>query len=183
LQKGYEAIEKEYGSSDSDLNVLALMATKNNDSVVADASFKRIGENYDIEKWMTEEFFKQMKTWAANVAPAEARSHKLEVEAEANTLTPEGSAYKKQAEQAAASVVQECAKGTEEKSRFEFTLQIGSDGIPKDGWMKDISAMSQCFAKSLYDFSQKKQALFSKPPHPDYWIKLTLDPRVSVAAK
>ena len=183
LQKGYEAIEKEYGPSDSDLNVLALMATKNNDSVVADAAFKRIGDNYDIEKWITDDFFKQMKEWAANVAPAEARSHKIEVEAEENALTPEGSAYKKQAEQAVANIVQECAKGTEEKSQFAFMLQIGTDGIPKDGWVVDITAVSRCFAKSLYDSSQKKQALFAKPPHADYWIKLMFDPRVSVAAK
>jgi hypothetical protein len=183
LQKGYEAIEKEYGSSDSDLNVLALMATKNNDSVVADAAFKRIGNNYDEEKWITEEFFKQMKEWAANMAPAEARSRKIEVEADANAQTPEGSAYKKQAEQAVTSLVQECAKGAEDKSRFGFMLQIGQDGIPKDGWVEEITSVSRCLAKSMYDSSQKKEALFAKPPRADYWIKLTFDPGVSVAAK
>ena len=72
LQKGYEAIEKEYGWSVSDLNVLALMATKNGDSVVADAAFQRIGDNYDIDKWVTEDFFKQMKTWATQFAPLES---------------------------------------------------------------------------------------------------------------
>ncbi len=183
LQKGYEAIEKEYGSSDSDLNVLALMATKNNDSVVADAAFKRIGDNFDIEKWIEADFFKQMKDWAANMAPAEARTRKIEAEAEANATSPEGAAYKKQAEQAIASIVQECAKGAEEKSPFSFMLQIGADGIAKDGCAEDITTISRCVAKSLYDSSQKKEALFSKPPHADYWIKLTFDPGVSVAAK
>ena len=50
LQKGYEAIEKAYGPSISDLNTLALMATKNNDSVAADSAFQRISDNYDIDK-------------------------------------------------------------------------------------------------------------------------------------
>jgi len=181
LQKGYQALEKEYGASDSDLNVLALMATKNNDSVIADAAFKRIGDHYDIEKWMTDDFFKQMKNWAADVAPVDARSRKIEEEAAANELSPEGSAYQKKAEQALAGMVHECAKGTEDKSLFKFIFQISTDGVPKDGWVEDITTVSRCFVKNIQDSSVKKQALFPKPPHADYWIKLTFDPRVSVA--
>jgi len=183
LQKGYDAIEKEYGSSIYDLNVLALMAAKNGDSVVADAAFKRIGDNYDIDQWVTEDFFKQMKTWASEWAPAEARTRKIEAEAEANALTPDGSAYQKKTEQALASIVQECAKGASDKSRFAFVIQIGADGIPKDGVAEDITAISRCVAKNLYDASMKKEALFAKPPHADYWMKLAFDPGVSVATK
>ena len=40
VQKGYALLEKEYGTSLTNLNLLALMATKNRDSVVADAAFK-----------------------------------------------------------------------------------------------------------------------------------------------
>ena len=65
------------------------MATKNGDSVAADAAFTRVGENYDIEKWITEEYFNQMKTWASEFAPFEARSRKIKGEAEANALSPE----------------------------------------------------------------------------------------------
>jgi len=62
-------------------------------------------------------------------------------------------------------------------------LQIGEDGIPKDGWAQDPTAIGQCVLKSIYDSHVKKEALFRKPPHPDYWIKLTFDPAASVATK
>lgn len=183
LQKGYEAVEKQYGWSVADLNVLALMATKNGDSVVADTAFKRIGDNYDIEKWITEDFFNQMRTWASQFAPLEARSRKIRAEAEANALSPDGPAYQKKAEQALASVAQACAKGVDDKSKFEFMLQVGEDGIPKDGWAQDPTAVGQCVLKNIYDSSVKKEALFAKPPHADYWMKIAFDPGVSVAAK
>lgn len=183
LQKGYEAIEKEYGWSVSDLNVLALMATKNGDSVIADAAFKRIGDNYDIEQWVTEDFYNQMKTWASQFAPLEARSRKIEAEVEANALSPDGPAYQKNAEQALASTVQACAKAADDKSKFEFMLQVATDGIPKDGWAKHPTAIGQCVLKSIYDSSVKKEAIFAPPPHADYWMKLGFNPGDSVAAK
>jgi hypothetical protein len=182
LQRGYDAIGKAYGSSISDLNVLALMATKNNDSVTADAAFKRIGENYDLDLWVTEDFFHQMQTWASDLAPSEARSRRIEAEAEAEALTPDGAAYQKKVEQALASVVQACEKGADDKSRFAFVLQIGANGFPKDGWVNDITNVSRCVMKSISASSAKKEVLFPMPPHPDYWIKLAFDPVVSVAS-
>jgi hypothetical protein len=183
LQKGYEAIEKEYGSSVSDSNALALMATKNGDSVDADAAFTRVGENYDIEKWITEEYFNQMKTWASEFAPFEARSRKIKGEAEANALSPDGPAYQKKVEQALAGAVQTCAQGAINKSRFEFMIQISGDGVPKDGWAQDPTPVGQCVLKSVFESSAKKEAIFAKPPRADYWMKLAFDPGVSVAAK
>jgi len=183
LQKGYEAIEKEYGSSISNLNVLALMATKNNDSVAADAAFKRIGENYDVDVWVTEDFFHQMQAWAADLAPAEARARRIEGEAEADAVTPEGSAYQKKVEQGLASIVQACAKGTDDRARFAFVLQIGVNGVAKDGWADDITDVSRCVMKNISDSKAKPQAFFAQPPHPDYWIKLAFDPKVFVATQ
>lgn len=181
LQKGYEAVEKEYGASISDLNVLAFMATKNNDSVVADAAFKRIGDNYDVERWGTEDYFNQMKTWASEEAPGEARNRKIEAEAETNALTPDGAAYQKAGEQALATIAQQCAKDAQDKSRFAFMFKIGADGVPNDGWVDGITDVSRCVAKSISNSKAKKQSLFPKPPHPDYWIRLAFDPGVLVA--
>ena len=183
LQKGYDAIEKEYGASISDLNLLAVMATKNNDSVVADAAFKRIGDNYDIEKWITEEYFNQMKTWATQFAPLEERSRKIKAEAEANALSPDGAGYQKKVEQRLAANIQNCAKEGDDKSRFEFMIQVGADGIPKDGWAQQPTAIGQCVLKNIYDSHVKNEALFPKPPRGDYWMKLSFDPGASVAAK
>jgi len=62
-------------------------------------------------------------------------------------------------------------------------LQIGSDGIPLDGWGQNPTAVGQCVLKSIYDSNGKKEALFAKPPHADYWMRMAFNPGVSVAAK
>jgi hypothetical protein len=183
LQKGYEALEKQYGASVSMLNTFALMATKNGDSVAADAAFKRIGDNFDKEDWVTQDFFNQMKTWASQFAPHEDRSRKIKQEAEANALSPTGPQYQTKVEQALAKILQECSKGADDRSQFELMLQVGGDGIAKDAWMPHPTGVGNCLLKNVYDSSVKKKALFKRPPHADYWIKLALDPGVSVATK
>ena len=95
LQQGFAALEQQYGQSLISVNWFALMAYKFNDSVVGDAAFKRIGDNWGKEAWRTEAWFKQNKTWAAQFAPMEARSRAIKQEARANLQTAEGSSYKK----------------------------------------------------------------------------------------
>ena len=183
LQKGYEALEKQYGSSVAMLNLVALMATKNGDSVAADAAFKRIGDNFDIEEWVSQDFFNQMKTWASQFAPLEARSRTIKQEAAANALSPTGPQYQTKVEQALAKILQECTKGADDRSQFDVMLQVGADGIAKDAWMPHPTGVGNCVLKNVYDSNVKKEALFTPPPHADYWIKLALDPGVSLATK
>jgi hypothetical protein len=140
-------------------------------------------KNHDVEKSVTEDFFNQMKTWASQFAPFEARSRRIKGEAEANALCPDAPAYQKKVEQVLAGAVQTCAQGAMDKSRFEFMIQVGVDGVPQDGWAQDPTPVGQCVLKRVFESSVKKEAMFAKPPHPDYWIKLAFDPGVSVAAE
>lgn len=183
LQAGYAELEKEYGPSMTNLNLLALMAAKNNDSVTADAAFKRLGDNCDESKWMTQDYFNQMKGWAAQFAPLEARSRVMMQEATANAVSPAGPPYQKNVEQSLAKIVQECATSTADHTPFEFMVQISAEGIAKDGWMRNPTVIGNCVLKQIYDSSVKKEAMFPAPPHADYWMKVALDPAVSVAVK
>ena len=183
LEAGYAELEKEYGPSMTNLNLLALMAAKNNDSVTADAAFKRLGDNYDESKWMTKDYFNQMKGWATQFAPLEARSRVMMQEATANAVSPAGPPYQKNVEQSLAKMVQQCAASTADHAPFEFMVQISAEGIAKDGWMGHPTVIGNCVLKQIYDSSVKKEAMFPAPPHADYWMKLVLDPAVSVAIK
>jgi len=78
------------------------MATKSKDSVVADSAFKRIGDSWDKQAWTTEVYFNQNKTWATQIAPAEARSRGILQEAAANLQSEGGAQYQKNMEQAIA---------------------------------------------------------------------------------
>src|SRR6202047_264474 len=51
IQKGVAELEKQNGPSATNLNLLAYMAIKENDSVVAHKLFSRIEDNWDQETW------------------------------------------------------------------------------------------------------------------------------------
>lgn len=183
LQKGYALLEKQYGTSLTNLNWLALMATKNNDSVVADAAFKRIGENWDPDTWSNEAFFNQNKAIAAQFAQIQARSRALVDEASANLQKPGGVQYQKDIEQSIAKWMQQCVKEDADRTKFDFMIQIAGDGGPQDAWVPRPTSIGNCLLKHMYDAHVKNETPFTVPPHPGYWLKLELDPATSVAAK
>jgi hypothetical protein len=183
LQKGYALLEKQYGTSLTNLNWLALMATKNNDSVVADAAFKRIGDNWDEDTWSNEAFFNQNKAIAAQFAQIQARSRALVDEAAANLQKPGGVQYQKDIEQSIAKWMQQCVKDDADRTKFEFMIQIAGDGGPQDAWVPRPTSIGNCLLKHMYDAHVKNETPFTVPPHPGYWLKLELDPATSVAAK
>ena len=185
LQQGFAAIEQQYGPSLPELNWLALMAFKFNDSVVADAAFKRVGDNWDKEAWRTEAWFKQNKDWAAQFAPGEARSRAIKQEARANLQTAEGLSYKKEFDQKFAALEQSCLqKSGNDLGKFEFLVEIGKDGIAQDAWMTRPTALANCLMQELGASHARKEKLFPAPPHDAYWIVLDLDPATfNTAAK
>lgn len=177
IQKGSAAAEQKYGSSMTNLNLVALMASEFQDSVAADAAFKRIGDDWDQKTWITETYFKQIKSWASEFAPLEARSRAVMQEASANQQSPEGVRYKAQVEKQFAALVRQCAQGADaDLQKFEFLLMVGKDGTPENGWMPHPTAMMGCIMKQLMTAQIKKETPFSPPPRPSYWLKLELDP-------
>lgn len=183
LQKGYALLEKEYGASLTNLNLLALMATKNSDSVVADAAFKRIGDNWAHETWNNEAFFNQNKATAAQLAPLQARSRAMFDEAAANLQKPGGMQYQKDVEQSISKWMQQCAKDDTDRTKFDLMLQVAADGGPQDAWMPHPTTIGNCLLKHIYEAHVKNQTPFTAPPRPGYWLKIELDPPTSVAIK
>ncbi len=68
IQKGVAELEKQNGPSATNLNLLAYMAIKENDSVVAHKLFSRIEDNWDQETWRTKRYFDYCKGWADQTA-------------------------------------------------------------------------------------------------------------------
>jgi hypothetical protein len=183
LQKGYALLERQYGASMTNLNLLALMATQNNDSMVADAAFKRIGDDWDPAAWSNQAFFNQNKAIAAPFAQLEARSRALVDEAAANLQKPGGMHYQKDVEQSISKWMQQCVKDDADRTKFDFMIQIAANGGPQDAWVPHPTSIGNCLLKHMYDAHVKNETPFTAPPHPGYWLKLELDPATSVAAK
>ena len=153
------------------------MATKSKDSVVAGSAFKRIGDSWDREAWTTEVYFNQNKTWAAQIAPAEARSRGILQEAAANLQSEGGAQYQKNMEQAMLPLMRQCAQSSnDDQGKFELVVQVGKDGGTEDAWPRHPTAMAMCILRELHGSHIKKETPFPPPPHPAYWLDLQLDP-------
>ena len=174
LQKGFEAVEKEFGPSMANVNLLALMAVKAGQVVPAAAAFKRIGTNWDKDTWRTEEYFTRSKNWADRLAPIESRTRSIMQEASANLQTPEGAQYKKEVEQSFVSLLQQCSPiAKSDQGHFMVMIKVAEDGGPEDTWMPHQSALMTCLMQQL--MKSRKQAPFPPPPHPSYWVQVMLD--------
>jgi hypothetical protein len=182
LQKGYGLLEKKYGVSVTNLNKLAVMATKSGDWAVADGAFQRIGDDWDKEAWITETYFKQMKDMATQVGAAEARTRAILKEAAENLQSAGGAAYQKSMEQALLPFVRDCAKESTDQAKFEFAIKVGKDGSAQDAFFRQPTPMAQCMAREMYGTHVKKETPFPVPPRADYWLELYLDPAVANAA-
>jgi hypothetical protein len=159
------------------------MATNARDSVVADRAFKRIGDNWDKEAWMTQDYFNQNKTWAAQIAPSELRSRGILQEAAANLQSKEGVQYQKNMQQALLPFLKQCVQSSgDDREKFEIIVQVGKDGSPEDAWPRKPTAIAQCVLRGLFESHVKKETPFPLPPHASYWLDLQLDPAVVRAA-
>jgi hypothetical protein len=177
MQKGFAAVEQKFGPSMTNLNLFALMASKFEDSVAADAAFKRIGENWNQDAWRTQKYFNQMRSWASEIAPLEAHSRAVMQEASANEQSPEGARYKEQVEAKFALFVRPCATVTgADLQKFALMLMVGKDGTPENGWVPHPTGMMGCVMKELMTAHIKKETPFPPPPRPSYWLKLEMDP-------
>lgn len=185
LQKGYSALEKQYGTSLVHLNSFALMASNVSDWETADATFKRMGDSWSKELWRTEDWFKQNRDIAAQAGPAFARAHAVRKEAEANMQTPEGQAYRKKLEKKLSSYEQACVKESNgDAHKFEFFLQVGLGGTAQDGHTETKpDDFASCLMQTFLQWHTKKTPVLPPPPSPGYWVLLEVDPvtRAAVA--
>ena len=190
LHKGYAELEKKYGSSMVNLNSLALMAVSYGDSEVGDAAFKRIGQQWDKDTWITEDYFNQSKVGAAarlaSWRAAQARAHVWVEEAAANLQSPKGPQYKLAVEQAFAPFMLQCEKDAGKgEEKVEFMLKMGPDGGVDDLFTPHPyqTPLANCLVTNLWHSHVKHETPFPPPPHPDYWLTLDLDPAAPIAAK
>jgi hypothetical protein len=172
------------------LNLFALMATNVDDAVVADAAFKRIGDNWDKDTWITEDYFNHSKTWEAQRLAqwkvVQARGPKIAQEAAANLQSPQGPEYQKQVEQAFGAFMRQCEKESgKDEEKVELMLKMGPDGAVRDLYLPTptTTPVTKCLIDHLFETQGKNERPFPPPPHPDYWLTLDLDPAAPIAAK
>jgi hypothetical protein len=184
LQSGFTTLENKYGSSLISVNSFSLMGVKSNDWVAADSAFKRIGDNWDKETWITQDWFKQNRASAAQAGPMQIHIRATRKEAQANMQTPEGQAYLKNVQQKLAAFEEPCLKESDSDHRkFEMQLSVGENGNAERAQTEQRpNAFTVCVMRGLYQSFLKKETPFAPPPHASYWLLLELDPATFAAS-
>ncbi len=184
-QKGYAALEKKYGVSLLNVNSFALMASKAHDWGVADQEFKRMGDQWDQDKWRTEAWFKQNRDLATQMAPMLAKTRAFHDEAAANMKTRETKAYLANFNPKLTAFEQSCVKESNgDASSFELFVQVGQNGSAEEVHMeKQPNAFAMCLMRAMYATYVAKQTPFPAPPAASYKMVLEIDPTTLSAAK
>lgn len=182
IKRGFEASEKQNGTSMLNLNRIAYLATYygKHDPIYADKILKRIGDQWDDDTWANEEAFKKVKRWAADIAPAAEQERTLEVSAEANEHTPEGARYKIAFEKAFREMLQQCVKTdggsvAQWGGEFETLVDLSAKGEVENLQIQSNGPVVMCVYKTLGKLRQAGTTPFPPPPQPSYWLKLSMD--------
>ena len=64
VQRGYRAVQAQYGAVPRDVNQLAFMAYKFHDAAVAQAQFAQIGDRWSRGVWRDKQFFDRVRDWS-----------------------------------------------------------------------------------------------------------------------
>jgi hypothetical protein len=184
ILKGFDAVEKRDGPSPENWNLLAHMAPSFNDAVVADKMFARIGDQWSEDIWHDSSSFESSRQWAKQAAPFMSRKQAAEDSAEANLHTAEGRNYNVAFADKIHSWMQPCVEALagSDPGKFELLIKVSKEGSIEDITGGGLSPVMPCLGGKLNEFRQAKQAIFSPPPQPDYWVRFDLNSDSSTAA-
>ena len=177
IERGFNAVEKQFGASMLNLNLLASAATHagEGDPVLADKAFRRIGDQWDRETWKKQEYFDSAREWAANYSKTILKQRSMEADADSSTKGVDGARYQSTVEEKLHGIAQQCAKGGGAfPQQFETLVRIGAKGNVEEVKIYANAPLPICLYQTLMS-SRDGDALFGPPPQAPYSIKLDLD--------
>jgi Domain of unknown function (DUF4034) len=176
IQRGFEALEKQYGAELDNWNRLARMAVIYNDPVVANKMLARIGDQWSDEVWQTLPYFESVRNWAKQVVPMMDVKSPAEESAEANLETADGQAYKTAFDEQIRALLPGCAQESSANlGSSKVLFRVGKDGTVNQVITVGPDRLGSCLMRKVSELAGKSRAVFPPPPKPDYWIKVDLD--------
>lgn len=161
IQKGVAELEKQNGPSATNLNLLAYIAIKENDSVVAHKVFSRIEDNWDQETWRTRSYFDRSKGWAEQMA--------------ANVESP-GQQVVELARTKFATALRQCVETLSgDVAKFDLILTVEKDGMVSEAFPNPQNKAASCLGKL-------KGEMLLPPPRAPYRFRIEVDPTKLLSA-
>lgn len=171
VQRGYEQLEKKWGLSIFNDNMLAYVAVKLSDPVIANQMFLRIGDKRDKDTWSDLKYFDACKKWAAEQALAmRADQEAMEAAAAANLTNAEGARYQQEFERKLASMLPECVRSTKDPTKFEILFKVADKGQSAISYSYPGTKVTGCL---LVTFARNQ---YPPPPRANYWVRFDIDP-------
>jgi hypothetical protein len=176
IKRGYIALEEQYGESIANLNAMAYMAGMGGDMPYAEEMFKRIGEGWDKKLWHKKENFEMVRQWAQFSEVPKMIEAALKA-ADDNLLTPDGREFDEQVVKTFTAnynaTVTDCLKksGDSFMIPFDMALQVAQNGAVEQIVVSVMSPTGSCIMAKV------GSGIFPAPPRPDYWVKISMQPR------
>lgn len=182
IERGYLAVEKEYGVSLLNLNRLGYLTLHvgGTDVALADKTLQRIGAQWDKATWGSQKAFEQTKSWASQVLPMVLANKAKEEQAQANSQTPEGARYHVAFEKSYREMLRDCVQSdgaavSSWQGKFETLARVGANGSFEDGGINSMGPVVQCIYQKMRSSLEDKSPLFPAPPKGSYWVRIDFD--------
>jgi hypothetical protein len=155
IQKGAAELEKQNGESMTNFNVLAYMAIKQGDIVMAHRMFSRIGDDWDEGIWRAKEYFDSSMRWAAQIAAYGEKP---------------GPQIVKQATEKFSSAIQHCAReASGDATKFDLVLTLQKEGVVNSVLSHPQTTVGLCLTRL-------KGKKLLPPPYAPFAFVIPVDP-------
>jgi hypothetical protein len=171
---GYQALVAQYGVTQVGQNQLAQMAARFGDYMVTDETMTQIGDRWDAGTWGTKDYFDKVKTWARDSAVPFRKIMDAYKAVAANVATLQGQKYDSVIAQEFSShylrAIKDCSAAASGPAPTLLILQVSKSGSVQQMLVVPETASEACLRPKL------AKAMFTAPPKPDYWIRVSLTP-------
>jgi len=186
IQRGFEAFKRQRGTSMENLNLLARVAIKNRDAMIADRLFSRIGDQWSEEVWVARPRFESSRKWASQWSPTVTPLSKTESD-DGNTKFDSELRFRTAWKEKIAFWMQKCLKDNpSDVQKFDLFLQFSIDGKVEQTFASNSSNPASCVLRELAEVQKAGSLLVAiEPTHPPRALRFEVDPVdfTSIASK
>jgi hypothetical protein len=185
IQRGFEALKRQRGTSFEAMNLLTRAAVKNRDPMVADRLFARIGDQWSEEVWRSRQRFESSRKWASQWSPTVTPLSKTEKD-DGSTKDIDFT-FRTAWKERIARLTQECLRDNPADSKqFDLFLEFSPNGSVERTFATNSNEPAACVLRKLSELKVDKSPLIvPSPTHPPHGIRLEIDPAdfTSIASK
>jgi hypothetical protein len=178
IRRGYTALQKRYGKSFTNMNVMAFIAVRSDDAIYANSLLQDIGEQWDKEIWGARDSFEEQQRMTAQIVPMRQMQLSRHKAVDDNLKTALCVRFKVALESRLHSSVQNCVDTAADPGRkFQILILLNKEGKLERAYPEPFSMVAQCLMAKLADYYGPHAQVLLVPPQDTYWMEV-VDPAI-----